>query len=317
MKWQTQKGFTLVEIIIVLAITSAMLIAFMATIASRISRERYSDTTKAIVDALRQVYSQVENVQNGRTGSILTQNEFCTLAGQAANLTNASVTANKGKASEGYVGRSGCAIYGKLLSFGESTSDSAYNVYDVIGRTIEFHGGVAGESVLADLKSVNADVLSFAQTGGKNSTKYSLRPAGSFYTYYPPSDAWLDNTEGKKFKGEILIIRSPASGAIHTYWLNKALDFPTFMADYQNKSSNTLTTIVNDASSKGYAFAKYLKNGTDPKKTFVAEDIDLCVNSGDFMIGVARKNNIRIKADGHNSSAVELVKTDSGDNKCQ
>ena len=155
MKRQDKKGFTLVEIALVLAVTAAMLVAFMATISSRVSRERYSDATKGFADALRTVYSEVENVENGRTGSISEQNKYCTLAGQAAALADPSTAPNPGNASEagyGYAGRSGCAIYGKLISFGDSSSDdTTFYVYDVIGRAVEFRGSIAGDNVISNL----------------------------------------------------------------------------------------------------------------------------------------------------------------------
>lgn len=319
MKGSSKKGFTLVEIALAVAVTAAMLVAFMATISSRISSERYSDATKGFADALRMVYSEVENVENGRTGSLSDQNKYCTLAGQAAALSDPSTVPNPGNASEagyGYVGRSGCAIYGKLISFGD-TSDkekTTFYVYDVIGRTIEFRGSIAGDNVISNLKSVNADIMSFAPNG---SGSYSLKPAGAAYAYHPTWDAWLETTDGKEFKGEILIVRSPVSGAVHTYWLGKSLDFQTFMSSFQNRSSGSLTEVVNSANSGGYNLSAYMNNGSDSNNSFVSGELDLCVASSNFFVGVSRKNNIRIKADGHDSSAIEIVETDSENNKCK
>ena len=313
-----KKGFTLVEIVLVLAITAAMLVAFMGTISARISRERYTDSTRGFADALRKVYSEVENVENGRTGSISSQNQYCTLAGQAAALAGDANAANTGNSSEagfGYAGRSSCAIYGKLISFNEKTNGTGFNVYDVIGKAIEFRGSAIGDNVLSSLKSVYADIISFVPTG--NAGKYSLKPAGSEYSFYPDWNAWLEKPDGSRFSGEILIVRSPVSGAVHTYWLGKGLDFENFISNYQNKASGVLAEVANRANSDGFALAKYLNGGTNSNSNFVTQDINLCVASGDFLIGLSTRNNIRIKADGHNSSAIEIVSTDTGDNKCK
>ena len=62
--------------------------------------------------------------------------------------------------------------------------------------------------------------------------------------------------------------------------------------------------------------ADYLNTENDPSKSFATSEIDLCVNSNDFLIGISRKNSIRIKADGHDSSAIEILETDSEENKC-
>lgn len=315
----TKKGFTIIEVTLALAVTAAMLVAFMGTIASRIARERYSDATKGIADAIRMVYSEVENVENGRTGSISDQNKYCTLAGQAASLVDPNTTPNSGSESEagyGYVGRSGCAIYGKLISFGEDSNDvAAYRVYDVIGRAVEFRGSITGDNTISNLKSVYADIMSFVPSGSAGN--YSLTPAGAEYDYYPTWDAWLEDPNGNEFKGKLLIIRSPVSGAVHTYWLNKDLDFSAFMARFQNLPSNALAEVVNAAGNEGYALSDYFNSDNNPDTSFATGDIDLCVASNDFLVGLSRKNSIRIKADGHDSSAVEIVKTDSEDNKCQ
>ncbi|MBQ6127958.1 hypothetical protein IJI69_04750 [Candidatus Saccharibacteria bacterium] len=316
---QNKKGFTIIEVTLALAVTAAMLVAFMATISSRITRERYSDATKGFADALRMVYSEVENVENGRTGSISEQNKYCTLAGQAAALTDPNATANSGSESDagyGYVGRSGCAIYGKLISFGDDANkDSAYHVYDVIGRAVEFRGSIIGDNVISNLKSVYADIMSFVPDGTLGA--YSLKPAGAEYAYYPTWEAWLETPDGEEFKGEILIVRSPVSGAVHTYILEKELDFQYFMNKFQNRDAGSLTEVINNANSEGYEMSAYLENGTDPQTSFVSTDLDLCVASNDFLIGLSTKNNIRIKADGHDSSAIEIVETDSEDNRCK
>ena len=103
---------------------------------------------------------------------------------------------------------------------------------------------------------------------------------------------------------------------MHTYILDKDLDFQYFMSKFQNRDAGSLTEVINNAASEGYDLSAYLDNGADPESSFVASDIDLCVASGDFLIGISRKNSIRIKADGHDSSAIEIIETDSEDNKC-
>ena len=312
-------GFTIIEITLALAITSAMLVAFMGTIASRISRERYSDATKGFADALRQVYSEVENVEIGRSGSLSDQNEYCTLSGQAAALSDAGVlpSTNNGDDGYAYAGRSDCAIYGKLISFGDNDNNAAYHVYDVIGRSIEFRGTAVGESVISSLKAVYADVLSFTTTGS-STTVYSLQTAGAETAFYPTWDSWLEDTDGNKFTGEILIVRSPISGAVHTYYLNKTLNFQNFISRFSGQNSSNLRDVVSAASNEGYDLSAYfVSDNTDPTQGFVTSDIDFCVGSNEFLVGVSYKNNLRIVADGHDSSAIELVETDSEDNKCK
>ncbi|MBR3233470.1 type II secretion system protein, partial [Candidatus Saccharibacteria bacterium] len=61
---KSRKGFTMIEVILFLAVSSIMLTAFMVTISGRIGNQRYNDATNSFVDFLRSVYSKAINVQN-------------------------------------------------------------------------------------------------------------------------------------------------------------------------------------------------------------------------------------------------------------
>lgn len=320
---RTQKlAFTLVEVAIVISISSLMMIAFIATIGSRISVQRYKDSTINFADFIRSVYSDVINVENVRLGLIESQNDYCTLSGQATTLDNSNNTSANLNPEESYPGRSGCAIYGKLISFGENDDKTIY-VYDVIGRAIDFMNPlIGGGTAIDELKAVHADIL--AMTPSNNNT-VSLSTAATFSQYNPQWGAWAEDIKGDLFHGALMIVRAPTSGAVRTYFLERTLPIQELIRnhDYQDigMNSGNLQSIVNAVNNRKADISKYLINGEDPKDAFIFQEVDLCVESDDLFTSFSARNNIRIKADGHNSTAVEFIESDKsageGGNRCR
>ncbi|MBO7720394.1 type II secretion system protein [Candidatus Saccharibacteria bacterium] len=312
-----KRGFTLVEIILALAVATLMLIAFISTISYRIGKERYTDATRNFADFLRTIYSEVENVQNDRRGIISAQNQFCTLTGQYAYTQDPNLQPNPND-NQSYAGRSGCAVYGKLISFGETGSNGSFYVYDVIGKAVDFRSNLGGD-VLDNLKHIYADVL--ALKANDNGT-YTLGPAGNYYAYKPTWDAWPENPDKSKFEGEILIVRSPTTGAVNTYFSSRKIDYQQIISDYKNSQGSLnpayVGQVYNAAASRGDILSSYLNSGNSD--AFTPHEIDFCINSPDVFSHVSYRNNVRIKEYAHDSTAVEIIETDKpqgeGGNRC-
>ena len=79
---KTKKAFTIIEVSLVLGITALAVTVFMVSISGRISSQRYNDATRGYVDFLQKIYTEVINVQNGRTGEIGDESKYCTLSNQ-------------------------------------------------------------------------------------------------------------------------------------------------------------------------------------------------------------------------------------------
>lgn len=320
MKNRKHTGFTVVETTLVLAISVATLMAFIITISSRVGRERYKDSTNSFVDFLRRMYSETINVENGRSGSIDSQNDYCTFAGEYAASQGQN---SKNPESDGYPGRSGCAIYGKLITFGEdygTTEEDKQMVYayDLIGRAIDVnHPLKSNGDITRQLADVNADVFTFIKNSDNTC---SVLPVGMVEKYDPAWSSSIENTtRGEQFKGAVLITRSPNSGAMHTYVLEgKTLAIQKTISDNQSVSCGDVVSLYKniDENSKTNING-YLANGD-----FKIKEADFCIGSGEsFMaLPIIKRNNVRITADGHNSTAVELVETDlskeEGGNRC-
>ncbi len=316
-------AFTMVEVAFVIAITTIMAVAFAVTIASRVGSQRYKDSTTSFADFIRSVYSEVINVENTRSGQIKSQNDYCTLAGKAAAIS-ASVAANVNP-DESYPGRSGCAIYGKLISFGENDKNTIY-VYDVIGRISDFLNPilVGNNTAIEELNMVNADVLALVPSK-TNASLVSLETAANYGTYDPTWGARAENPDGSAFHGSLMIVRAPSSGAVRTYFLNRTLPYHDFIdnIDYRNISDSNPSAqqVITAVSNAKADLSQYLHNSTDANSGFVFQDVNICVNSDDLFAGISIRNNIRIKSDGHNATAVEFVESDkdpsAGGNVCK
>lgn len=175
---KTRFGFTMIEVALFLAITGALFIGIAAGMNNSIYQQRYNDSVQNFADFLRNIYSEVENVQGIGDG------------------------------------RSEQAIYGKLVTFdekynfsGESNTDHSVFVYDVVG---DVNGNLPSSGALDSLKSLNANVV---VKSGRSWTAAGLTEA-----YNPKWGATIEQTTSHNlFKGTLLIIRSPSSGTIYTY----------------------------------------------------------------------------------------------------
>lgn len=176
--------------------------------------------------------------------------------------------------SSGDKGFSNEAVYGKLIILSPDTSNySKIDTYTIVGGAVSSANIPPGNiiSVLSS-SSVHANI--------RNSS------SGNFYeqeSHIFPWGTTLENTSGNTAAtGAILILRSPTSGTIYTYY-NSTVNLNNFPA-MLSSSSNT-------------------------------GDINICIDSPDNNYG--RRRNLRIRANASGSSGVELVaQDDMTDNMC-
>lgn len=166
-------------------------------------------------------------------------------------------------------GRSNRVIYGKLLLFNDPSA-SSIKTYNVIGDNFIYQQN-ADTNTISALTTINL----------------AIQP-NSEAEFSPPWSAQIQKTSSRQaFTGSILIVRSPISDTIHTYYT------PSTSSDLQE-----LTKLLNAQSSQA---------------------INFCVFSEDssFNIFSRHRQNIRIAAQAHNSSAVQTISLNSEDNQCQ
>lgn len=111
-----QKGFTIIEVILFVAISGLLTSMLMVGVSMSINRQQYRDSVQAYVGFLRSEYSKVVNVENDRSRSV------CPIDGADGRL-------------ETLRGQSECVIVGRYIatvgSLGSTNGDSykSYPVY--------------------------------------------------------------------------------------------------------------------------------------------------------------------------------------------
>ena len=148
-------GFTLIEVALFLAITGALFVGIVIGTQNSIFQQRYNDAVQNFAEFLRSAYSETMNVQSEGTG------------------------------------RSEKAIYGKLVSFGEtenlageniSNTDSVFS-YNVVGKV----GEINSSNVLDALKELGANVAVKDEAGNYQAT-------GMVENYRPKWASAIQNT---------------------------------------------------------------------------------------------------------------------------
>ena len=252
-----KSGFTLLEVVLVVAISTLLFMSVVIGIGSRIATGRYETASNEITDYLRDVFTVTLNTENSREG-VEGARQYCTLYG-ATDLSEVAGTEKTGKklfvdntvgsgtvvATDINPGRTNCAIYGKAIYFG--AEDGRVHVFDVIGDTVtnnlfkdekgEFTTELKqleGKSILKQLEDVRADIFAAIPNTSNGSNLNNifgnscrLSPAGSHSTYEPNWGALFrtanfgGNTsrgDADDFVGMVMIVRAPATGNVHTFF---------------------------------------------------------------------------------------------------
>lgn len=286
-------GFTIVETMLFLAVSGFVVVGVIVGTSSSIARQRYQDSVQDFAEFLRKTYSEVINVQNSRTNNT---NNICTIDSIIKNPT-LSLDVNP----ENFPGKSDCAIYGKMLV----VKDHKIRSYTLLGKAINSTDKTAiNLSTPEAIKELGIDALTI-QKNSDNTCSY--KTINSKPAYRPQWDAKIQNTmDQSSFSGTILILRSPLSGAVHTFNLKDNISFDL---DELEKENLDCAKTDHKVKLKNKTLSSILSE-SKPEDTLKSEDIDFCLKSSDFFLNSDRRN-IRIKKGGHNSSSVEIVSADT------
>ena len=305
---RARKGFTLIEVTLFLAVTSALFVGIAAATQNSIFQQRFTDSVQNFAEFLRSVYAQVANVQNEKTG------------------------------------RSGQAIYGKVLTFdvddnGQNKIKSYNLIADVEYREVIDSTGNNNcnnqSNVISKLACLNANVVS-----DKYDDSGQLHTVGFVEDYSPrwsagiqTIDAWSDSTQYTPFKGIIVITHSPDSGNIFSYVMtpnySELEEHPEKYGEVE-EVEDVVDTILGQieacdnptecmsnplmymtGGSLQHAFTASTSNGTP---LFNTNEVNFCINPyGDERTSLRR--NIRIPRGNHTASGVQVV--DDSINACE
>lgn len=197
MKRLVSSGFTLIEVILFLAVAGVMLTAVIAGSGLTIASQRYRDSVSSLQSFFQEQYFEVSNPLNPITDKI--------------SCINGSIKI--GGADSQSRGRSNCIILGKYITVGNPSN--ILKVYPVIGST--------------DSKVTGTDVEVFQS--------YTLSKISELVDNYTVewSSRMLDSS-AKSATFTVLIVKSPASGSIRTF-INLSNNAPLDKTGLVNDSS--------------------------------------------------------------------------------
>lgn len=252
----TRKGFTMVEVILFLSLSAAILIGLIAGTSSSIARQRYNDAVQDFTSFLQRQYSGVLNVQNSRAAG---------------------------------GGQSGQAVYGRLIVFSGNTTDSgSHEVY--------------AWNVVGDAKT-SAEVKEYSDTEIALEDVNLRVACASTETYSTQWGSTIETTSNIKtpFTGSVLIVRSPLSGVIYTYY----------------SANQVFNHTVTGACRADGIFTSGIWKDTFGIQQFQRnQDINFCLANPDNLYGGNRRN-IRIEKDNHSISSINLIPLDEASNRCK
>ncbi len=123
----TRGGYTIIEVIIVLTVSSALFISALVTYNQQNRRTQFTESVNTFAQNIQDVLNDVE------TGFYPTTNGFsCSVSGTGAPTINTTVSANQGTNTD-------CIFVGRAIQFAPNASSSAANkskmdIYTVVGR---------------------------------------------------------------------------------------------------------------------------------------------------------------------------------------
>ena len=182
---RSQTGFTIIEVMLFLAITGVLTAAVLVGSGVSINQQRYRDSVTSLQSYIQQQYNQVSNITNGRAGDWTCD-------------SNGNVTQVSGPSGGEPRGTSDCVVLGRVITV--DSTGTQLTTSNVVG----YHdpNGITQSSDLAELTTnYKLGIVPFQQdTTSVNWSAQIVKPQTS--TPMPMS---------------ILIIRSPLSGATLTF----------------------------------------------------------------------------------------------------
>ena len=266
-------GFTLIEISFFIAITGLLFVGIIIGTQNSLWQQKYNDSVQSFTNFIRNAYSSVSNTQNIGDG------------------------------------RSDKAIYGKLISFGQThkidgslipEGEQMIYIYDVIGDATGSRTGSVNETLIA----LKASVVVEERNEFDNTVKVGL--AGIAESYTPIWGSVVESTTPKDlYENAILIVKHPRSGTINTL----------VSSDHRLHAINEW---LNGDSDQKEKLGQLMIEVLDPENenSFKIEEIDLCLNPYGFNETGTMRRDVRLIKNARNASGVEIINTNTGDDKC-
>lgn len=189
-----EQGFTVIEVVLFLSITSLMIVTMIVGAGASLSAQRYRDSVESFRSLVQDQYTSLSSIQNDRT-----DNWSCD--GNANTVENNGTIRSRGQSS--------CIIAGSYMRI----ESNAVSIYTVLAR---HNGGNTANDISAMRTDYAYDV---ANTETREETlewgaRIAWAPAGN-----PDGVASVGTPRAPRNLG-ILFLRSPKTGIIYTFTSN-------------------------------------------------------------------------------------------------
>lgn len=338
-------GFTIIEVMLFLAVTGFLIMGIMAGTGVSVSRQRYNDSVQTFTQFLREQYSSVTNIRIvERNNDSICYGVSPESAIEDGSLSSEEIFGSATSSGDSGRGRTNCLVYGIMVTFGLDNGNKV-QISPLIGRDIYSLSNadslIESNSDLDLLRLANVSNLTItASSEDLNTGLCYVRTTGGTTSSYLQWDAETQTTAagGETLRAVMLIFRSPKDGTIKTYVSNPtdpdeamiASDqLPNSMfSDYSgiDSANGGLGYILGSDSggcnsslsaSDGYSVIRDIGiNQYLTSQYFAERTLDICIGSGDVFAYAGQRRMIRVSAKGRNASAIELLSMDSGDNLC-
>lgn len=185
MSGKIQQGFTIIEVMLVLAISGLLMVALMAGWTTMLNTQSYQDSARTLVSSMQRVYTNTYNVENNRADKI-----SCTSAGAGSNTVRVVEGSDIRGASD-------CIVMGKYVVFNQGE----FTIYPVVG--IEPDTPVGDKS---DTETITDYLPTLFDEGTlSDNISWSAKP-------------YLDKGQkSEPFYYALLMLRTPTNGTVHTF----------------------------------------------------------------------------------------------------
>lgn len=149
-------GFTIIEVILFFAISSAMLVALLATVGFTISRQRFTDSGMSLQAFFQQQFNETTNVVNDR------ESGTCPAGGDSADTQP---------------GQSTCVVLG--LAIDMTAGSSMITTHTVVGAENDNPDGLSGKALIASYNPTITEGSASQYNISWDATVIGVKPEGN------------------------------------------------------------------------------------------------------------------------------------------
>ena len=314
-----RKGFTIIEVMLFLALSGLLLVGVLGGLGDNISRQRYNDAVQDVVNMMRDQYSFVSDTQIAQRTNKKDSNCYGLVGSDIGNDDAASYyrgQANNTPDSISYRGRTNCVVYGAVVSINENYVETT----ELLGRdyeTIVRQRAKAGDPVSTNLSDiailhdvVNANNVSLHCD--PDSSNCYVRSADNSRIQRTKWGTKLQNVDKTPIEKTMIIFRSPRDGSIRTYvyegGIKGIVNGSEQLIKYEdiNKANGGLGVNYIDSSTlDNYGVNRYLTEAN-----FRSVELNICVDSSDAQTYNSARRMVKVKKGAMSQSGVELMNLD-------